>query len=172
MRCESAVKWFYLKRLRLMTMSCASAPNIFEPRCPLLCRTSGRPSATSTPGLIPLLKAAALGAKGAPLGSQLCDVRPHTFQLTHYCRLKGSRRHGRTQPYRISRICNDEIDVERRNRELQKFFEQKMDNVGNKRSHSNVAVLLISWVPEGEDYIDAGAEVSRCPYAPVARTFS
>jgi hypothetical protein len=65
-----------------------------------------------------------------------------------------------------SDTLNDKIDVERRNRELQIFFEQKMDNVGNKRSHSNVAVLLISWVPEGEDYIDAGAEVSRCPYAP------
>jgi hypothetical protein len=64
-----------------------------------------------------------------------------------------------------SDTSNDEIDVEKRNRELQTFFEQKMDKVGNKRSHSNVAVLLISWEPEGEDYIDAGAEVSRRPYA-------
>lgn len=59
-----------------------------------------------------------------------------------------------------SDTLNEEVDVERKNEELQKYFEQKMDNVGSQRSHSKVAVLLISWEPEREDYIDAGAEVS------------
>ena len=62
-----------------------------------------------------------------------------------------------------SDTVNDEIDVESRNRALQTLFEENMDNVGNKRSHSKVAVLLISWVPEGEDYIDAGIEVGPSP---------
>jgi hypothetical protein len=59
-----------------------------------------------------------------------------------------------------SDTLNEEVDVEKRNEELQKYFERKMDNVGSQRSHSKVAVLLISWEPEREDYIDAGAEVS------------
>jgi hypothetical protein len=54
---------------------------------------------------------------------------------------------------------SDEPDIEERNKVLQKLFEEKMDNVGNKRSHSKVAVLLISWEPEREDYINADAEV-------------
>jgi hypothetical protein len=58
-----------------------------------------------------------------------------------------------------SDTLSEEVDVERRNEELQKLFEEKMDNVGSQRSHLKVAVLLISWEPEREDYIDAGAEV-------------
>jgi len=58
-----------------------------------------------------------------------------------------------------SDTVNDELDIEERNKVLQKLFEEKMDNVGNKRSHSKVAVLLISWEPEREDYINADAEV-------------
>jgi hypothetical protein len=54
---------------------------------------------------------------------------------------------------------NDGLDIEERNKVLQKLFEEKMGNVGNQRSHSRVAVLLISWEPEREDYINADAEV-------------
>jgi hypothetical protein len=54
---------------------------------------------------------------------------------------------------------NDGLDIEERNKVLQKLFEEKMGNVGNQRSHSKVAVLLISWEPEREDYINADAEV-------------
>jgi hypothetical protein len=54
---------------------------------------------------------------------------------------------------------NDGLDIEERNKVLQKLFEEKMGNVGNQRSHSRVAVLLISWEPEREDYINADTEV-------------
>ena len=54
---------------------------------------------------------------------------------------------------------HEEIDVDSESRRLQKHFEKKMDTVAGKRSHGKVAVLLISWEYEGEDYIDARHEV-------------
>ncbi len=53
------------------------------------------------------------------------------------------------------------VPLDETNAELQERFEKKMKSVAKMASHSNVAVLLISWEKEGADYLDTDDEVCR-----------
>lgn len=54
-----------------------------------------------------------------------------------------------------------DVPLELTNAELQQYFEGKMENIAKMQSHSKVAVLLISWEKEGDDYLDTEDEVSQ-----------
>ena len=47
-----------------------------------------------------------------------------------------------------------------RNRKLQDHFAAGMRGIATMKSHRRVAVLILSWKPEGNDYMDVEPEVS------------
>ena len=50
-----------------------------------------------------------------------------------------------------------------RNKKLQEQFAEEMREIATIKSHKRVAVLLLSWQKEGDDYLDLKEEVSIYP---------
>ena len=54
----------------------------------------------------------------------------------------------------------EEGSLYERNKELQEQFADEMREIATIKNHRKVAVLLLSWQKEGEDYMDLKEEVS------------